>query len=120
MRNKLHEIPDTIYDKQIRSTEVENVRQIRLFLQNKPNFSAFFTQKPRFHKKTNPIQTQFEPNSKPILGRYQGGKANSKPIVSKVKINAFSWIMNLTIIYSDLLAKFTTLKGANFIKLYWP
>ena len=44
------------------STPVENVRQIRLFLQNKPNFPPFFTQKQRFHQKTNPIQTQYKPN----------------------------------------------------------
>ena len=62
MRSKLHEIPDAKYDKQIHSTPVENVRQIRLFLQNKPNFSQFLTWKWRFHQKTNPIQTQNKAN----------------------------------------------------------
>ena len=51
------------------STTVENVRQIRLFLQNKPNFLDFSPENDDFTKK----QTQFKPNTNP-------NKANTKPI----------------------------------------
>jgi hypothetical protein len=57
------------------TTFVENPLQIDLFLQNKPKF-------PRFSPKNNgkaKKQTQFKPNSNPIFGHYQGGKANSNP-----------------------------------------
>ena len=57
------------------STPVENVRQIRLFMQNKPNFSPFFTQKRRFHKKTKPIQSQ----TKPILAQKSMCDWKTKP-----------------------------------------
>jgi hypothetical protein len=67
---------------QMPSTIVENVRQINLFLQNKPNFPHFSPENEDFAKK----QTQFKPKqtqSKPILGQYQGWqtqfKANTKP-----------------------------------------
>jgi len=49
-----------------RSTPVENVRQITPFYAKQTQFYAFIARKRRFHEKTNPIQTQFKPNSKPI------------------------------------------------------
>jgi hypothetical protein len=58
------------------STSVENVRQISLFLTNKPNFSHFSPKNEDFTKK----QTQFKPNSKPILGQYQGWHPKSQII----------------------------------------
>ena len=67
------------------STPVKNVRQIRLFMQNKPNFPHFSPENDDFTKK----QTQFKPNtkpiqtqSKPILGQYQGWQSQTKPILS--------------------------------------
>ena len=48
---------------QIHSTGVENVRQIRLFLQNKPNFPRFSTKNEDYAKK----QTQFKPKFYPRL-----------------------------------------------------
>ena len=45
----------------LRSTPVENVRQITPFYAKQTQFYAFFARKRRFHKKTNPIQTQFNP-----------------------------------------------------------
>jgi hypothetical protein len=57
------------------STPVENIRQIDLFMQNKPNFHPFRPKNDDLSEK----QTQFKPNSKPILSYYQGGKANSNP-----------------------------------------
>jgi hypothetical protein len=67
-------------------------------------------------------QTQFKankaknkPNSNPI-------KANSNPIQSqfneRAKFNAFAWIWSLTIVLIMLLADFTTLKGAQFHRLF--
>jgi hypothetical protein len=71
---------------QMPSTSVENVRQINLFLQNKPNFPHFSLKNEDFTKK----QTQFKANSNPIFNpRCEltcfpvGGKANFGPI-SKV------------------------------------
>jgi hypothetical protein len=68
---------------QIHSTGVENIRQINLFLQNKPNFPNFPPKNEDFAKK----QTQFKPNSNPIFNpRCEltcfpvGGKANFGPI----------------------------------------
>jgi len=58
------------------STPVENVRQIRLFMQNKPNFPHFSLKNDVFSKK----QTQFKPNSNPI-------KANFSPISRVAKPN---------------------------------
>ena len=46
----------------LQSAAVEWVVWIHSIIKNKPNFSAYFTWKWRFHKKTNPIQTQFKPN----------------------------------------------------------
>jgi hypothetical protein len=45
----------------LRSTGVENIRQISLFLQNKPNFPHFSTENEDYDKKqtqSNPIQSQ--------------------------------------------------------------
>ena len=36
-----------------------------------------------------------------------------KPNYRKAKMNAFAWIKSFTIVFCDLLAEFTTLKGAN-------
>jgi hypothetical protein len=71
------------------STPVENIRQINLFLQNKPNFPHFSLENEDFAKK----QSQFKPNSNPIQTQFwpknQGGKAkqtqnkpNSNPIIN--------------------------------------
>jgi hypothetical protein len=46
----------------IDSTYVENIRQINLFLQNKPNFPHFSPENEDFAKK----QSQFKPNFGPI------------------------------------------------------
>jgi hypothetical protein len=66
------------------STLVENVRQINLFMQNKPNFPHFSLENDDFDKK----QTQFKPNSNPILGQFQGlakpNKPNSNPILPSI------------------------------------
>ena len=43
------------------STNVENIRQIRLFMQNKPNFPQFSPENDDLTQK----QTQYKPNSKP-------------------------------------------------------
>jgi len=48
------------------STQVENVRQIRLFSQNKPNFPHFSPENDDFTKK----QSQFKPNSNPIKANF--------------------------------------------------
>ncbi len=80
-----------------RSTPVENVRQINLFMQNKPkvkyakiNVSSFVTSKYVQHgqlviqtnkAKTNPIQTQ----TKPILAQYQGCQSQNKPNQSQFR-----------------------------------
>jgi fructose-specific phosphotransferase system IIA component len=61
----------------LRSTPVENVRQINPFYAKQTQFCAFFTGKRRFHQKTNPIQTQFKAN-----------KANNKPNLSQNKANS--------------------------------
>jgi hypothetical protein len=60
---------------QICSTPVENIRQINLFLQNKPNFPHFLPENEGFAKK----QTQFKPNQSQFWPKNQGDKANSKP-----------------------------------------
>ena len=58
------------------STRVENIRQIRLFMQNKPNFPHFSLKNDDFTEK----QTQFKANSKPILAQKSGGQSQTKPI----------------------------------------
>ena len=45
----------------LRSTNVENVRQITPFYAKQSQFYAFFARKRRFHEKINPIQTQLKP-----------------------------------------------------------
>jgi hypothetical protein len=52
-------------------------------------------------------QTQFKPN----LTQFQ---SQTNPIVERPIMNAFAWIRNLTIVLIMQLAKFITLKGANF------
>ena len=63
-------------------TTVENVRQINLFMQNKPNFPHFSLENEDFAKK----QTQFKPNTNPIKANFgpisrvaNPNKANSNP-----------------------------------------
>jgi hypothetical protein len=72
----------------LRSTTVENIRQITPFYAKQSQFYAFFARKRRFHKKTNPIQTQFKPNkakNKPNLSQFLSQfKPNSNPILSSV------------------------------------
>jgi hypothetical protein len=67
---------------QMASTGVENIRQIRLFMQNKPNFPHFslknddFTKKQsQFKPNTNPIQTQ----TNPILAQKSGWRSQTNP-----------------------------------------
>ena len=98
----------------LRSTPVENIRQITTFYAKQTQFYSFLARKRRFHEKTNPIQTQFKANltqNKPNLIQ---NKANSNPILSavgglKMNINTF---LTMTLIL--LLAIFTTIKGTNF------
>jgi hypothetical protein len=93
-------------------------------MQNKPkvkyakiNVSSFITNKyeqmdilviQTNKPKTNPIQTQFKPKQtqlKPI-------QTQTKPKQSqfqRLKMNTFARVRNVTIIYCDLLAAFTTL-----------
>ena len=71
------------------STPVENIRQIRPFLSNKPNFkytkinvSSVFTQD--YENLWLYKSLKNKPNSKPIQSQFwaknQGGKAKTKPI----------------------------------------
>ena len=60
----------------LRSTGVENALQIRLFLQNKPNFTHFSLKNEDFTKK----QTQNKANSKPILAQKSGWQTQTNPI----------------------------------------
>ena len=55
------------------STPVENVRQIDFFLQNKPNFPNFSPENKDFTKK----QTQYKPNSNPILAQNRRWQTHS-------------------------------------------
>jgi len=57
------------------STEVENIRQIRLFMQNKPNFPHFPLKNKDFTEK----QTQFKPNQSQFQPKNEGIKPNSNP-----------------------------------------
>jgi len=63
------------------STEVENVRQIRLFMQNKPNFPHFLPENDDFAKK----QSQFKANSNPIKANFGPKIRGAKPIQSQTK-----------------------------------
>ena len=60
-------------------------------------------------------QTQFFPIFQPKTTIPQKNKPNSNPISSKAKTNAFSRKGDYTMKNNDLLAKLTTLKGANFV-----
>jgi 5'-methylthioadenosine phosphorylase len=77
---------------QMPSTSVENVRQINLFLQNKPNFPHFSLKNEDFTKK----QTQFKPNSNPILAQKSGWqtqfKAKQTQLLKRPKMNARNYI----------------------------
>jgi hypothetical protein len=65
------------------STLVENVRQINLFMQNKPNFPHFSLENDDFDKK----QTQFKPNSNPIKANFGQKIRVAKPIQTQNKPN---------------------------------
>ena len=62
-------------------------------------------------QKTKPIQSQFNPKQ----SQFNPKQTQPKPI--KAKRDAFAWIRNLTIVLIMLLADFTTLKGANLLRL---
>jgi hypothetical protein len=83
------------YKAHSRSTNVERTLQIHPFMQNKANSNPI-----------KPISNPNKPNSKPK-------QTQSKPIL---KMKAFAWIRNPTMVYYDLLAYFITLKGANLSK----
>ena len=57
-----YKVPITYVPIRHHSTGVENLLQISLFLQNKPNFPHFSTENEDYAKK----QTQFKANSNPI------------------------------------------------------
>ncbi|MHC4583793.1 MAG: hypothetical protein ACYS3N_04650, partial [Planctomycetota bacterium] len=64
------------------STPVENSLQIRLFMQNKPNFIRFSPENADFTKNkpnSKPIQTQ----TKPILAQYCRCQSQNKPNLVK-------------------------------------
>ena len=60
----------------LRSTTVENIRQITPFYAKQTQFCAFFAQKRRFHEKTKPIQTQFNPKQT----QFKANQTQSNPI----------------------------------------
>jgi hypothetical protein len=64
---------------QIHSTKVENIRQINLFMQNKPNFPHFSPKNDDFTEK----QTQFKANSNPIKANFGPKIGVAKPIQSQ-------------------------------------
>ena len=104
------------------STSVEKTLQISSFMQNKANspnvqlnLNIFITKnyaisncltKVKNKPNSKPIQTQ----SKPILGQYQGCQSQNKPKQTQ-KMNAFTWIMSVTMIYYNILMAFTALYG---------
>ena len=89
------------------STPVENVRQISFFMQNKPNFPHFSTQNDDLTQK----QTQFKPNSKPILRQKSWSKPNQTQFVNLSSIGAHLLPCRGPI--SNINKKFTTLKGVS-------
>ena len=93
---------------QIHSTGVENIRQIHLFMPNKPNFPNFSPENADYAEK----QTQFKPNTNPIKANSglisrvaKPIKAKTNPIFERLIMNVFAWINSCNIIYCDLLAK---------------
>ena len=92
-------------------------------MQNKPNFendimsiSIDMTSKYKIltrspGEKTKPIQTQFNPKQT----QYKANKAKNKPNQSQKE--RFCVGMEFKMIYCDLLAVLTTLKGANLWRL---
>jgi len=63
----------------LRSTTVENIRQITPFYAKQTQFCALFARKRRFHEKTNPIQTQL----KPIQSQFNPKQTQFKPNKAK-------------------------------------
>ena len=61
------------------STQVENVRQIHLFMQNKPNFPHFSPENEDYAKK----QTQFKAKQSQFWADFKGSKAKTNPIKPK-------------------------------------
>ena len=79
------------------STQVENIRQNKLFLQNKPNLlegknntNSLYAKNYEIStalrdEKTNPIQTQFKADSKPIKPKANPIQTQSNPIDERSK-----------------------------------
>ena len=68
------------------STTVENIRQIAPFYAKRTQFYAFFTEKLRYHEKTNPIRTQFEAKRTQFWPNIRGAKpkrTQTNPIPSR-------------------------------------
>jgi hypothetical protein len=79
-------------------------------------FYAFFALKSRFHEKTNPIQTQFNPKQTQFKANLVKGQKMLEFALDVCSLASLSgaWIRSLSVILIMLLADFTTLKGANF------
>jgi len=95
--------PFSAFCREIHSTIVENIRQIRLFMQNKPNSPIvhFFIRVYmiiRYEYFISLAELQNKANSNPI-------KANSNPIASKSKMNASARKSGHTMKYCYFLAK---------------
>ena len=106
-----------------RNSTKDYVRIYKPFMQNKPNFrndkmnitlditSIYEILSALRSQKTKPIQTQFNP----IQTQFKANKAKYKPNQSQKE--RFCVGMEFKMIYCDLLADFTTLKGANILRL---
>jgi hypothetical protein len=89
------------------STTVENSLQITPFYAKQTQFQKTIINVNSYMKsiyensgtcwieKTKPIQTQFKPNKAKNKPNLSQNKANSKPIVERVKMNAFARTRNL-------------------------
>jgi hypothetical protein len=64
----------------LRSTPVENVRQITPFYAKQTQYYAFFARKRRFYEKTKPIQTQL----KPIQSQFNPKQTQFKPNFERI------------------------------------
>jgi hypothetical protein len=75
------------------STPVENIRQIRLFLQNKPNFPHFSPENEDCAKK----QTQNKPNQSQFWANFRGEQSQTKPIQSQFQTLFFkNWELSMS------------------------
>jgi len=66
-------------------TPVENIRQISFFMQNKPNFPHFSSENEDCTEK----QTQFKPNSNPILAQKSGWQTQFKAKQTQFRTHSF-------------------------------